>query len=89
MDIREFMFRNMHDNTPAGKDTRKTIFQLDHEARDTCARFLWAEISPTTADYSPARWLPLADYFIDNILESNNFMHDALEFFHKIRGEEI
>lgn len=97
MDIREFVFRHMHSNSDADDEQKEIDLSIrnseiknDPECRDFCGRFLWSEIFHgglriAIDQYSPEKWEPVAEYFINNIVPSNEFMHDCIAFFDDIR----
>jgi hypothetical protein len=76
---------------------RNSEIKNDPECRDLCARFLFNEIwlrgCPNDKCYdeqgAAARFEPLAEYFINNIVPSLTFMEDALNFFNDIREGKI
>jgi len=75
------------------RELRKCEIKNDPECRDMCGRFLWSEIyhggltevGEVIYKYDPDYWEPIAEYFINNIVPSNDFMHDCITFFADIR----
>ena len=96
MDIREFCFRHMH-SADEPKDPMKKLRQAeiknDPVCRDMCARFLfteiWAEGREVLLKYEANVWEPLAEFFINNIVPSDDFMHECIVFFADIREGKL
>jgi hypothetical protein len=78
------------EETEITKELRNSEIKNDPECREMCARFLFTEIflegkEPVDFVYDQNLWEPIAEYFINNILPSDEFMHECISFFADIR----